>query len=67
MARTARHLQGELEGRVATAVERGGWSLVVLAALAVGREGLETALFLWAAAGATGSSTRPLAGRAARA
>lgn len=62
MARTARHLQGELEGRMVGAVERGGWSLVVLAALAVGREGLETALFLWAAAEATGSSTQPLAG-----
>lgn len=62
MARTARHLQGELEGRVTGAVERGGWSLVVLAALAVGREGLETALFLWAAAEATGSSTQPLTG-----
>ena len=62
MARTARHLQGELEGRMVGAVERGGWSLVVLAALAVGREGLETALFLWAAAEATGSSTQPLTG-----
>lgn len=64
MARTSRSLKGELEGRVDTAIGRGGWSLVLLATLAVGREGLETALFLWAAAKATGSSTQPLAGGA---
>lgn len=64
MARTARSLKGELEGRVDTAIVAGGASLVLLAALAVGREGLETALFLWAAAKATGSSTQPLAGGA---
>lgn len=64
MARTARSLKGELEGRVDTAITAGGASLVILAALAVGREGLETALFLWAAAKATGSSTQPLAGGA---
>ncbi|WP_418605960.1 FTR1 family protein [Georgenia sp. SUBG003] len=33
-----------------------------MATLAVGREGLETALFLWAGAQATGTSTRPLLG-----
>jgi high-affinity iron transporter len=64
MARTSRSLRGELEGRVDTAIGRSGWSLVLLATLAVGREGLETALFLWAAARATGSSTQPLAGAA---
>jgi high-affinity iron transporter len=64
MARTSRSLKGELEGRVDIAIGRGGWSLVLVATLAVGREGLETALFLWAAAKATGSSTQPLAGGA---
>jgi high-affinity iron transporter len=64
MARTSRSLTGQLEGRVDTAISRGGWSLVLLATLAVGREGLETALFLWAAAKATGSSTQPLVGAA---
>lgn len=62
MARTARSLKGELEGRLDEAISTGTWSLVVLAALAVGREGLETALFLWAAAKATGSTTEPLVG-----
>ncbi|BAS16537.1 ferrous iron permease EfeU [Arthrobacter sp. Hiyo8] len=35
---------------------------MVVAALAVGREGLETALFLWAAAQAAGESSQPLLG-----
>lgn len=64
MARTSRQLKGALEGRMDTAIVAGGGSLVVLAALAVGREGLETALFLWAAAKATGSSSQPLIGGA---
>ena len=62
MARTSRQLRGELEGRVDAAIAAGGISLALLAVLSVGREGLETALFLWAAAEATGSSTQPLLG-----
>jgi len=64
MARASRGMKGELEGRMDEAIGRGGWSLALLAALAVGREGLETALFLWAAAKATGSTAQPLAGGA---
>ena len=64
MARTSRQLKGELEGRMNTAIIAGGASLTILATLAVGREGLETALFLWAAAQATGNSTQPLLGGA---
>ncbi len=64
MARTSRHLKAELEGRMKTALSRGGMSLALVATLAVGREGLETALFLWAAAKATGSSTQPIVGGA---
>lgn len=64
MARTSRQLRGDLEHRIDLAIGRGGASLAGLAALAVGREGLETALFLWAAAQASGSTAQPLAGGA---
>jgi high-affinity iron transporter len=60
MARHARGLSGELRGKVDTAAEAGRASLVLVAFLAVGREGLETALFIWSATQATtsgGSST----------
>ena len=56
MARHARGLSGELRGKIDLAAEGGRASLVVVAFLAVGREGLETALFLWSAAQATGDS-----------
>ncbi|MDO9455440.1 iron uptake transporter permease EfeU [Nocardioides sp.] len=59
MARTARALSGELRGQVDRAAEGGRWSLVLVAVLAVGREGLETALFLWAA---TQAGTREAVG-----
>ncbi len=49
MARAARGIAGELRGRIDDAAEGSAWSLAVVAVLAVGREGLETALFLWAA------------------
>ena len=68
MARSARTLSGELKGAVDRATHAGGVSLVLVAMLAVGREGLETALFLWAAtqaaAGGSGSTTGPLSGAA---
>ncbi|MGY2873610.1 high-affinity iron transporter [Marmoricola sp. URHA0025 HA25] len=66
MARHARGLSGELRGKIDVAAEAGRASLAVVAALAVGREGLETALFLWAATQAAtdnqGSTTTPLLG-----
>ena len=62
MARTARTLGSDLKTRVDRSAGGAGWGLAVVAAIAVGREGLETALFLWAAAKATGESTQPLAG-----
>jgi high-affinity iron transporter len=61
MARQARNIKGELEGKLDDAIA-GGVSLTILALLAVGREGLETALFLWAATRATGETMAPLVG-----
>ncbi|MCX4509411.1 MULTISPECIES: iron uptake transporter permease EfeU [unclassified Streptomyces] len=65
MRRTARHLKAELHGRLDAALQMGTGALVVTAFLAVGREGLETALFVWAsvraATDASGSSG-PLTG-----
>ncbi len=61
MMRQARNLRGELEARIDMAAASGA-SLTVLALLAVGREGLETALFLWAATKATGETWEPLVG-----
>lgn len=66
MARHARGLSGELRGKIDVAAGAGRASLAVVAALAVGREGLETALFLWAATQAAtsagASSVSPLLG-----
>ncbi|MGN8129128.1 iron uptake transporter permease EfeU [Paenarthrobacter sp. 22069] len=62
MARTARTLGSDLKSRVDKSAGGAGWGLALVAAIAVGREGLETALFLWAAAKATGESTQPLIG-----
>ncbi|MCW2761405.1 MAG: iron transporter [Marmoricola sp.] len=55
MARHARGLSGELRGKIDTAAGAGRVSLILVAFLAVGREGLETALFLWSATQAAGS------------
>ncbi|GAA4086704.1 iron uptake transporter permease EfeU [Streptomyces shaanxiensis] len=65
MRRTARHLKSELHGKLDAALQMGTGALVATAFLAVGREGLETALFVWASVRAAGDgSTRPLAGAA---
>jgi high-affinity iron transporter len=62
MRRTARFLKRELEGRVDAALAMGSVALAVTAFLAVGREGLETSLFIWAAAKSTGSGWEPIVG-----
>jgi high-affinity iron transporter len=49
MARAARALAGELRGQIDKAADGGWFALALVAVLAVGREGLETALFLWSA------------------
>src|SRR6476660_6252083 len=55
MARHARGLSGELRGNIDNAAEAGRACLAFVALFAVGREGLETALFLWSATQAAGS------------
>ncbi|MFE5716234.1 iron uptake transporter permease EfeU [Streptomyces sp. NPDC056501] len=63
MRRTARHLKAELHGRLDAALRMGTGALVATAFLAVGREGLETALFVWASVRASSDgSYAPLAG-----
>ncbi len=48
MKRTARHLKGQLEGQMSTAVLAGPLALASAAFFAVVREGLETSLFIYA-------------------
>ncbi|SEN12646.1 iron uptake transporter permease EfeU [Cryobacterium luteum] len=64
MLRTARDLKGHLHGNIDKHLVGSGLGLVLVAFLAVGREGIETALFLWAAVQATGATTMPLLGAA---
>ncbi|SDJ92586.1 high-affinity iron transporter [Cryobacterium psychrotolerans] len=62
MLRTARDLKGHLQGSIDRHLLGTGLGLVLVAFLAVGREGIETALFIWAAVQATGETTLPLLG-----
>ncbi|MBW5421710.1 iron transporter [Streptomyces sp. BG9H] len=63
MRRTARHLRAELHGKLDSALRMGTAALVATAFLAVGREGLETALFVWASVRASGDGSHgPLLG-----
>lgn len=62
MRRAARGMSGELRSKVDVALLGGGFAVVITAFVAVAREGLEAALFLWTNAQAAGSSTAPLLG-----
>ncbi|MFD1214512.1 iron uptake transporter permease EfeU [Arthrobacter sp. GCM10027362] len=62
MAGASRTLGSGLRQQVDKVADAGSWGLALVAALAVGREGLETALFLWAAARATGETWEPIGG-----
>lgn len=62
MLRTARDLKGHLQGNIDRHLVGSGIGLVFVAFLAVGREGIETAVFLWAAVQASGSNSLPLLG-----
>lgn len=56
MARHARHLKGELQGQLATALASSAVAIVVLGIISVGREGVETALFVWASITSSGQA-----------
>jgi high-affinity iron transporter len=62
MRRTSRHLKGELQDKLDAALAMGTGALVATAFIAVGREGLETALFIWTAVQATGDTASPVIG-----
>jgi high-affinity iron transporter len=64
MRRTAATLSAHLRGEVERAAAVGAGALTLTAFLSVGREGLETTLFLWTAAKASGQTTGPLVGAA---
>jgi high-affinity iron transporter len=63
MASAAKSVKSTVESKAEVALASAG-SLALVAALAVGREGLETALFVWAATRAVGSTSQPLVGAA---
>lgn len=50
MGKHAKSLKGELEGSLSRSLAKdaSGWGVIWIAVLAVGREGTETALFIWA-------------------
>jgi high-affinity iron transporter len=63
MRKAARGIKAELEGKVAGALDVGPLALATVAFLAVGREGLETALFLWSnISHSSGSAAQPVTG-----
>jgi len=64
MRRNARSLSGDLKARVHEALGRGGRMIALTAFLAVGREGLETSLFLWTTAKSAGQARGPALGAA---
>ena len=64
MRRTAATLSAHLRGEVARAAAIGTGALTITAFLSVGREGLETTLFLWTAGRASGQTAGPLVGAA---
>lgn len=61
MAENSKHLSQEL-GQKIDAAQASTAAVITIAALAVGREGLETALFLWAASQSAGSGATALVG-----
>jgi high-affinity iron transporter len=62
LGKKARFLKAELEGSIDRALTTGAGSLFALAFFAVGREGLETAIFIWNGAMASQDATLTVVG-----
>lgn len=62
LAQTSKNLKNHLQGNIDKSLAVGGLSLAVVAFIAVGREGIETTLFIWAAVRAYGESLLPITG-----
>jgi len=62
MGKTARTMKSTLHTRLDSALVGAGWGVVVLAMLSVGREGIETSLFVWATVASTGGTWEPAVG-----
>jgi high-affinity iron transporter len=62
MRRASRTLKGELHGKMQAAVDLGATAVGLAALLAVGREGLETALFIYPTFQAQGAGAGPAIG-----
>lgn len=56
MARHSRALKGELQSKLDAAIAGTGMGIVVVGFVSVGREGVETALFIWASVSSTGNA-----------
>jgi high-affinity iron transporter len=62
MAKTASHMKHDLQSNLDKALLGGAWAIVGLAFLSVGREGIETALFVWATVSTAGGTAVPAIG-----
>jgi high-affinity iron transporter len=62
MRRHSRQMSNQVQGHVDSAISTGGRALATAAFLAVIREGLETALFLWPTVRAAGNGMAPVLG-----
>jgi len=62
MGKTARSMKSVLHERLDSVLVGAGWGVVILAMLSVGREGIETALFVWATVDSAGGGWEPFVG-----
>lgn len=62
MARNARDLKHDLQGKLDAAVAGAGVGIVLVGFITVGREGVETALFVWASAVSSGEAPLGMVG-----